>query len=89
MTEDEMVGWHHRLNEHDFEQAPGVGDGQGGLACCSPWGRRESDTPERLSTSLIYVAVQQKLAQHCNHPLIKKRNLFKTRDNRNWVSVLL
>ena len=40
MTEDEMVGWHHQLNEHEFEWAPGVGDGQGGLACCSPWGRR-------------------------------------------------
>ena len=39
-TEDEMVGWHHRLHGHEFEQAPGVGDGQGGLACCSPWGRR-------------------------------------------------
>ena len=40
MTEDEMVGWHHRLNRHEFEQAPGDGDGQGGLACCSPWGHR-------------------------------------------------
>ena len=39
-TEDEMVGWHHRLDGHEFEQAPGVGDGQGGLACCSPPGRR-------------------------------------------------
>ena len=38
-TEDEMVGWHHRLSGHEFEQAPGFGDGQGGLACCSPWGR--------------------------------------------------
>ena len=36
-----MVGWHHRLDGHEFEQALGVGDGQGGLACCSPWGRRE------------------------------------------------
>ena len=43
MTEDEMVGWRHRLNGHEFEHAPGAGDGQGGLACCSPWGRRESD----------------------------------------------
>ena len=43
-TEDEMVGWHHRLNGHEFEQAPGVRDGQGGLACCSPWGHKESDT---------------------------------------------
>ena len=38
MTEDEMVGWHHRLDAYEFEQAPGVGDEQGGLACCSPWG---------------------------------------------------
>ena len=42
MTEDEMVGWHRRLNGHEFEQAPGVGDGQGGLVCCSPWGRKVS-----------------------------------------------
>ena len=46
MTEDEMVGWHHCLDGHEFEQAPGVGDGQGGLACCSPWGRKESDMTE-------------------------------------------
>ena len=45
-TEDEMVGWHHQLNGHEFEQAPGVGDGQGGLACCSPWGHKESDMTE-------------------------------------------
>ena len=45
-TEDEMVGWHHQLNGREFEQAPGVGDEQGGLACCSPWCRRESDTTE-------------------------------------------
>ena len=43
MTEDEMVGWHHCLNGHEFEQAPGVGDGQGNLACYSPWGHEESD----------------------------------------------
>ena len=45
-----MVGWHHRYNAHEFEQAPGVGDGQGSLVCCSPWGRTESDTTEQLST---------------------------------------
>ena len=49
MTEDEMVGWHHRLNGHEFEQAPGVGDGQGGLACFSPCGRKELDMTERLN----------------------------------------
>ena len=42
-TEDEMVGWHHQLNAHEFEQAPGDGEGQGSLACCSPWGHRESE----------------------------------------------
>ena len=49
MTEDEMVGWRHRLDGHEFEEAPGVGDGPGGLTCCSPWGCKESDTTERLS----------------------------------------
>ena len=44
MTEGEMVEWHHWLNGHEFEQAPGVGDGQGNLACCSPWGCKELDT---------------------------------------------
>ena len=45
-TEDEMVGWHHRLHGHGFEQVLGVGDGQGGLARCWPWGRKESDMTE-------------------------------------------
>ena len=48
MTE-EMVGWHHRLDGHEYEQAPGVDDGQGSLACCSPWGCKESDTTEQLN----------------------------------------
>ena len=48
-TEDEMVGWHHRLNGHQFGWTPGVGDGQGGLECCGSWGHKESDTTERLS----------------------------------------
>ena len=50
MTEDEMVGWHCRLDGHEFEQASGAADGQGSLACCSPWGRKESDTTERLNS---------------------------------------
>ena len=48
-TEDEMVGWHHRLDVHEFEQSLGVGDGQGSLVCCSPWGHKKSDTIERLN----------------------------------------
>ena len=49
MTEDEMAGWHHWLDEHAFEQVPGVGDGQGSLLCYSPWGRKESDMTEQLN----------------------------------------
>ena len=51
MTEDKMVGWHHWLNGHEFEQAPGVGKGQGSLACCSPWGCKESNMTEWLNNS--------------------------------------
>ena len=49
MTEDEMVGWHHQLDGHEFEQPPGAGDGQGSLACYSPWGRKESDMTKQLT----------------------------------------
>ena len=48
-TEDETAGWHHQLDGHESEQTPGVGDGQGGLACRNSWGRKESDTTERLN----------------------------------------
>ena len=57
MTEDEIVGWHHQLNGLEFELTPGVVDGQGGLACCGSWGRRESDSMEQLnSTELISIS---------------------------------
>ena len=49
MTEDEMVGWHHQLNGHEFEQALEFGDKQGSLACCSRWGHKELDTTEQLN----------------------------------------
>ena len=52
MTEDEMVGWHHQLNRHEFEQAPGDGEGQRSLACCSSWGHKELDMTERLNNKL-------------------------------------
>ena len=51
MTEDEMVGWHDRLYGHVFRWTLGVGDGQGGLTCCSSWGRKESDMTERLNST--------------------------------------
>ena len=54
-TEDEMAGWHHRLHGHECGWTPGVGDGQGGLVCCSPWGHKESDMPEQLHwTEMIW-----------------------------------
>ena len=52
--QDEMVGWHHRLNGHGFGWTLGVGDGQEGLACCSPWGCKESDMTERLNCTELY-----------------------------------
>ena len=59
-TEDEMVGWHHQLDGHGFGWTLGVGDGQGGMACCGSWGRKESDTTEWLqlnSTELNYIYI--------------------------------
>jgi len=53
-----MVGWHHQLNGCEFEQAPGNGEGQGSLACCSPWGRKELDTTKQLNTKIRYFTVK-------------------------------
>ena len=59
-TEDEMAGWHHQLNGHEFGWTPGVGDGQGGLVCCNSWGRKESDTTEQLNcTELNWTGVSE------------------------------
>ena len=52
--QDDMVGWHHRLNEHEFEQAQGDSEGQGSLVCCSPWGHKESDTTEQLNNNNMW-----------------------------------
>ena len=57
-TEDEMVGWHHWLNRHEFEQAPEVGDGQGSLVCCSPCGCKEPDTTERVNWTELCLSTQ-------------------------------
>ena len=62
MTEDEIVGWHHRLNGHEFRWTLGVGDGQGGLACCNSWGRTESDmTDETQQQQQQCIYVDSKL----------------------------
>ena len=60
-NEDEMVRWHHRLNGHRFGWTLGVGDGQGGLACCSSWGHKESDTTERLNWTEYIVCIADSL----------------------------
>ena len=67
MTEDEMVGWHHRLDGQEFDQAPGVGDGQGSLACCSPWGCKESDTTEWLNWLTDWPEVEMSLLPKSLH----------------------
>ena len=69
VTEDEVVGWHHQLNGHAFEQTPGDGERQGNLACCSPWGHKESDTTERLKNN---GNVRQKA--NASHFLIQVQN---------------
>ena len=65
MTEDEMVGWHHQLNGHEFEQAPGDGEGQGSLACCSPWGCKESDTTKQLTNNKNFPEKWNGYAANC------------------------
>ena len=73
--EDEMAEWHHRLNGHVFEWTPGVGDGQGGLACGSPWGRRESDTIEQLNWSESEGAHRRNLQlSNCTPVIYPRRN---------------
>ena len=64
-TEDELIGWHHWLDGHELEKALGDGEGQGRLACCSPWGREDSDTTERLSwTELILTPAEILMARY-------------------------
>ena len=82
-TTNEMVGWHHRLDGPEFEEAPGVGDRQGSLACCSPWGRKELDTTEWLNWTEPY----DKRAGSCNPtPLLTSRGGEKWRLNQSLAS---
>ena len=64
-TEDKMVEWHHQLSGHEFKQAPGVGNGQGSLACCSPWGRKESEMTEQLNWTAVATGLE-KVSFHSN-----------------------
>ena len=82
MTEDEVVGWHHRLNGPGFGRTPGVGDGQGGLVCCSSWGCKESDTTERLDSTELTIIVG-----HFNTPLtsMDKLSIHKINKHRSYI----
>ena len=62
-TEDEMAGWHHWLDGNEFRWTPGVGDGQGGLACCNSWGRKELDTTERLNWTESLITPDSSIAE--------------------------
>ena len=57
MTEDEMIGWHHRFNGHEFEQTLGVSERQGSLECCSPWGHKELDMTEQLNNKKVIMYI--------------------------------
>ena len=77
-TEDEMAGWHHWLDGHESEWTPGVGDGQGGLACCDSWGRKELDTTERLNwTELNWTEISFVLYYHLELDYKDTDNTFK------------
>ena len=88
MTEDEMVGWHHRLNGHEFEQTPGDGERQGSLACCSPWGCKESDT--RLSDCTELRVLKEPgesfIKRKEQTSFLKKQKAWEVfRDQYNWT----
>ena len=93
MTEGEMVGWHHQLDGHVFGWTPGVGDGQGGLACCGSWGHKELDTTERLNgTELIAAAQKQKYRpmeqerKPGNKPTHRSHLIYNKRGkNTQWI----
>ena len=67
MTEDEIVGQHNQLNGHEFEQVPRVGDGQGSLACCSPWDRKELDMTEQLNGTESFLRAQKAMTTKNNN----------------------
>ena len=79
MTEDGMVGWHHQLNEHEFEQTLGDSEGQGSLSCCSPWGHKESDTTERLN-------INKRRSPHFGFPSSRHLCCFLAGPSENHVT---
>ena len=105
MTEDEMVGWHHWLDGHEFEQAPGVGDGQRSLMCCSPWGSQKNQTwlrdwpdlkantcPGSKNISHVYVCITLLLVWTLNDPVLETMVIYSSTVlcvKGNWENHLL
>ena len=93
MTEDEMVGWHHRLNGHGFGWTPGVGDGQGGLVCCGSQGHKESDMTEQLNWTEVGVRVVNTIHWSRNtnweHLLLRVGHCASTTDQWNTITLIL
>ena len=91
MTEDKMVGWHHQLNGNGFGWTLGAGDGQGGLVCCSSWGRKESDTTEWLNwlTAMSYKNSSLNIKTHCQLKVIWWRKLHYSNISEESKGILL
>ena len=92
VTEDKMVGWHHQLNGHEFKQAPGAGDGQGSLVCCTPWGHKESDMTEQLNwtwnCTLLYIQIKCYFNLKCFWISRKSMNWYDVGTIYTWVNSL-
>ena len=86
MTENERVGWHHQLDEHEFEQAPGVGDEQGSLAYCSPWGSKKSDMTEQLNSNNKKAQKWTSSQRHVAGPDRRPTVMAFTSTIENWNS---
>ena len=85
-TEDEMAGWHHRLDGREFEWTPGDGDGQGGLACCNSWGHKESDMTERLNWTEFHLSNTYYLPGTKNFPSIISNPYNFTYNEVQWLA---
>ena len=91
MTEGEMVGWHHWLNAHEFEQAPGDSEGQESPVCCSPWGHKEPDTTERQwdnDVTVVFHSTLNCIFELCRISQVMEKNVCRNYSRRMTVSCI-